>query len=122
MVGGSPTHIHQYISLSGMGHSLFGTAVIPIDMGTGVPVVGVGSGDWVRIGRHLWERENVRGTSAIIYVNTLTFPSVDIHSPVVGVMCLAVTEYMAVDAGRGGGGVSIFSGREGFPGVGTQGR
>jgi hypothetical protein len=122
VVGGSPTHIHQYISLSGMGQSLFGTAIIPIDMGTGVPVVGVGSRDWVRLSMHLWKRENVQGTSAIIYVNTLTFPSVDIHSPVISVMCLAVTKYMAVDAGRGGGGVSTFSGREGFPRVGTRGR
>jgi hypothetical protein len=105
-----------------MGHSLFSTAVIPMDMGTGVPTVGVGSGVWVRVGIHLWERENVGGTSAIIYVNTLTFPSVDIHPPVVGVMCLSVTEYMVIDAGGGGGGVSTCSGREGFPVVGTRGR
>jgi|HubBroStandDraft_6_1064221.scaffolds.fasta_scaffold26662_3 hypothetical protein len=50
------------------GYSLFCAPVIPMDMGTGVPAVWVGTG--VGVGMRLWDRENVGGTSAIIYVNT----------------------------------------------------
>jgi hypothetical protein len=52
-------------------HSLLCTPILTMDMGTGVPAVWVGTGDTV--GMRLCERENVGGTSAIVYVNTLTF-------------------------------------------------
>jgi hypothetical protein len=42
-----------------MGYSLFCTPVIPMDMGTGVPAVWVGTG--VGVGMRLWDRENVGG-------------------------------------------------------------
>jgi hypothetical protein len=96
-------------------HSLLCTPILSMDMVVGVPTVWVETGD--RVSMHLCDRENVGGTSAIVYQH-LNVPSGNINSLAVGMICLAVTEDIACTAGGHGGVVLTCASREGFPGAG----